>query len=184
MSPEQLSGRDADARSDIFAFGAVLYEMATGRRAFDGRTSATVVGAVLPHGSAARLLRSAARAAGVGSSRLAVPGERPRRSLADRARSDAGAEVGCRARAGRCGAANLRADRGTRILGVSVAFAVLAVAAALFSVAYVRRPSVDSPLVQLSFVPPDGSTLGRLWNRRPADDFARWPEAGVRRNSR
>ena len=35
MSPEQLAGRDADARSDIFSFGAVLYEMISGRRAFD-----------------------------------------------------------------------------------------------------------------------------------------------------
>ena len=47
MSPEQLEGREADARSDIFAFGALVYEMATGRRAFEGRTSATVIGAVL-----------------------------------------------------------------------------------------------------------------------------------------
>ena len=36
MSPEQLEGREADARSDIFAFGAVVYEMLTGRRAFEG----------------------------------------------------------------------------------------------------------------------------------------------------
>jgi serine/threonine protein kinase len=37
MSPEQLEGKDADTRSDIFAFGAVLYEMLTGKRAFAGR---------------------------------------------------------------------------------------------------------------------------------------------------
>jgi serine/threonine protein kinase len=37
MSPEQLEGKDADTRSDIFAFGAVLYEMLTGKRVFAGR---------------------------------------------------------------------------------------------------------------------------------------------------
>ncbi len=47
MAPEQLAGREADARSDVFAFGATLYEMATGRRAFEGETAATVIGAVL-----------------------------------------------------------------------------------------------------------------------------------------
>ena len=47
MAPEQLAGHEADARSDIFAFGATVHEMATGRRAFEGTTAATVIGAVL-----------------------------------------------------------------------------------------------------------------------------------------
>jgi serine/threonine protein kinase len=47
MSPEQLEGKEADARSDIFAFGAVLYEMATGRRAFEGKSPATVIAAIM-----------------------------------------------------------------------------------------------------------------------------------------
>jgi|HubBroStandDraft_2_1064218.scaffolds.fasta_scaffold00938_12 Tol biopolymer transport system component len=47
MSPEQLEGKEADARSDIFALGAVLYEMATGTRAFGGKNSASVIAAVL-----------------------------------------------------------------------------------------------------------------------------------------
>ena len=47
MSPEALEGRPADARSDIFSFGAVLYEMVTGRRAFGGDSPASVIGAIL-----------------------------------------------------------------------------------------------------------------------------------------
>src|SRR5438067_5354194 len=47
MSPEQLEGRNITPRSDIFALGAVLYEMATGRRAFQGRTQASIIAAVL-----------------------------------------------------------------------------------------------------------------------------------------
>jgi hypothetical protein len=47
MSPEQAKGREADKRSDIWAFGCVLYEMLTGRRAFDGEDMADVLGAVV-----------------------------------------------------------------------------------------------------------------------------------------
>ncbi len=47
MSPEQLEGQEADARSDIFALGCVLYEMVTGRRAFEGKSTAKVVAAIM-----------------------------------------------------------------------------------------------------------------------------------------
>jgi Tol biopolymer transport system component len=47
MSPEVLEGKEADARSDIFSFGAVLYEMATGKRAFEGKSQASVIAAIL-----------------------------------------------------------------------------------------------------------------------------------------
>jgi len=49
MSPEQAEGKKADARSDVFSFGAVLYEMVTGRMAFRGDSAAATLAAVLEH---------------------------------------------------------------------------------------------------------------------------------------
>ncbi len=47
MAPEQLEGKEADARTDIFAFGAVLHEMATGRKAFESSNRASLIAAIL-----------------------------------------------------------------------------------------------------------------------------------------
>ena len=47
MAPEQLEGKEADARTDIFAFGAVVYEMVTGKRAFEGKSQASLIGAIM-----------------------------------------------------------------------------------------------------------------------------------------
>jgi serine/threonine-protein kinase len=47
MAPEQIEGLEADTRTDIFAFGAVLFEMLTGRKAFEGKTRASLLGAIL-----------------------------------------------------------------------------------------------------------------------------------------
>jgi eukaryotic-like serine/threonine-protein kinase len=47
MSPEQLEGRDADARTDIFAFGALLYEAVTGHKAFESKSQASLISAIM-----------------------------------------------------------------------------------------------------------------------------------------
>jgi Tol biopolymer transport system component len=64
MSPEQLEGKEADSRSDIFSFGAVLYEMATGKKAFEAKSQASLIAAILEHEPApVRELRPTAPAA-------------------------------------------------------------------------------------------------------------------------
>ena len=47
MSPEQLEGQEADTRTDIFAFGAVVYEMVTGKKAFEGKSQASLIAAIM-----------------------------------------------------------------------------------------------------------------------------------------
>jgi Tol biopolymer transport system component len=47
MAPEQLEGKEADARTDIFAFGCVLYEMATGKKAFSGNSQASLISSIM-----------------------------------------------------------------------------------------------------------------------------------------
>jgi serine/threonine protein kinase len=47
MSPEQCEGKEADARADVWAFGAVLYEMVTGQKAFQGKNYSSLMGAIL-----------------------------------------------------------------------------------------------------------------------------------------
>jgi serine/threonine protein kinase len=49
MAPEQLEGGEADERTDVFALGTVLYEMATGKKAFEGKSQASIIAAILEH---------------------------------------------------------------------------------------------------------------------------------------
>ena len=114
MSPEQAQGKPADARSDIFSFGLVLYEMLTGRRAFDGTNPASVIAAILE--------RDAPSAAGVAPPALdrvlqTVPGQGSRGAMAVGAGYPSRARDGrrCARRHGTC--AHEALDAGGRLAG-------------------------------------------------------------------
>ncbi len=158
MAPEQLTGREADARSDIFAFGAMVYEMATGRRAFEGETAATVIGAILhtdpPPVSALQPVAPPALDRIVSRCLAKDPDDRWQ------AARDLTLELKWIAEH----AAPLEADRqrqtkrtpGTMALA---ALSVVALAAAAYTAFSVRRAPADEPVVRLPFSPPEGLTL-------------------------
>jgi serine/threonine protein kinase len=77
MSPEQLRGRSPDQRSDLFSFGIVLYEKATGRRPSTG-TTAEVIPALLATSAARPSARSTLAFGGARRHRESMPGESPR----------------------------------------------------------------------------------------------------------
>ncbi len=75
MAPEQVEGGEADARTDIFAFGSVLYEMLTGKKAFEGKTQTSLVAAILERDPPPAQHRAAARAVARGLHRRQVSRE-------------------------------------------------------------------------------------------------------------
>ena len=81
--PSSSKGSEADARTDIFAFGAVLYEMLTGKKAFEGKSQASLIGAILKDEPPPRLDASAADSARARSRRQDLPREGSGRPLAD-----------------------------------------------------------------------------------------------------
>jgi serine/threonine protein kinase len=76
MSPEQLQGREVDARSDIFSLGAVLYEMASGQQAFAGESTASIIAAVLERQPRPRIPAAAGFTAVAGLDCADVPREK------------------------------------------------------------------------------------------------------------
>ena len=141
MSPEQAEGRKVDRRSDIFSFGSVLYEMVTGRRAFEGTNKISTLAAILHTEPKATSEISVARADGTGQDHRPLPaqgsgtpGPGHRRYQARSRRTEAGIRVGqtlgasrgsrgrsparavastlCRDHSGSCGAGRCRSRPG------------------------------------------------------------------------
>src|SRR2546430_3666090 len=85
MAPEQLEGKEADGRTDIFAFGAVLYEMATGQKAFSGKRQASLISSIMGTEPPAVSAGGQGRESGVGSPHQDGVGGAARRRLPNRA---------------------------------------------------------------------------------------------------
>ena len=81
MAPEVLQGSDAHARSDIFSFGCVLYEMITGCRAFEGKSQFSVLGAILDKEPDRISAVQPSSPATAGRNRVALPRKESRAAL-------------------------------------------------------------------------------------------------------
>ena len=160
MAPEQIEGQEADARSDIFAFGMVLYEMVTGRRAFEGKTQASLVAAILEREPPP--ITTLAPASPQALDRLiktclAKDPQQRRQTMQDvlldlRWISEGGAQAEV------AGQAAVSRWRGRETIAWSLVAALL-VAGALLGLAYRRAASVTPQTVRAFVTPPEGSTL-------------------------
>ena len=160
MPPEQLEGKEADARSDLFALGLVIYEMATGRRAFEGKTQASLIAAILKDEprpiSAVVTLAPAALDRIVRQCLRKDPDERIQSAHDVRLRLEEIAEAGPAAEP--VAGASSRPGRWREMAAWATA-ALAVLLAVAFRVASSTKPSVATPVLVASIATAEGTDL-------------------------
>jgi eukaryotic-like serine/threonine-protein kinase len=158
MSPEQLEGKEADGRSDIFALGAVLYEMATGRKVFTGKSQASLITAIMSSEPAPiSTVHPAAPAAldRIVRTCLAKDPEDRWQAAGDVAKELKW--VGERAPAGASPAAERKASRRERIAWATAA--ILLLAGLYLAYEWRRSRSVEPAAVHSFLIPPENTVF-------------------------
>ena len=165
MAPEQLEGKEIDARTDIFAFGAVLYEMLTGRKAFEGKSRASLITAIMstepPPISSVQPLTPPALDRIVRKCLAKDPDHRwqTAQDLADELRwiAEGGSQTGIAAAvATRPG--NWQTDWRRLAWGVGLPLLLL-VAALVLGVLYFRQGAPEQRVMKFSMMPPEKTTF-------------------------
>src|SRR3954469_1279585 len=158
MSPEQVQGKEADSRSDIFAFGAVLYEMATGKRAFDGKSQIGIASAILEKEpepiSSVHALAPPALEHIVERALAKDPDERWQSA------SDIKAELKWIAASGsQPGLARATSGKKARKRDMWAIFGVVVGLGILLASLVIERPAATAPMIRATITPPEGNTL-------------------------
>jgi Tol biopolymer transport system component len=163
MAPEQLEGRRADARTDVFALGSVLYEMVTGRKAFSGTSQASLISSILtaepppisvsqPMSPPAldRLVRTCLAKAPADRWQSAHDVELQLRGIQETLASSSGVTSG-----------RAPAVAGRRRIPAWLPWAIAAAAAAAALAVWLRRPApAAAPTVRFTVSPPPGTVFG------------------------
>jgi serine/threonine protein kinase len=165
MAPEQLEGKDTDARTDIFAFGTLLFEMATGRRAFDGESQASLIASILtqqpPPVSSARKDTGLPPALDHVVERCLAKSPSERWQTVRDVKLELDWIASGSLQSTRAPVALLRRRRD--VLAWAIAFVALVVAVAIATGMF-RRPPQPAELSQFLVTPPTGSVLAVLEN--------------------